>query len=88
MTLKIQIETILFSILLGSLAFFMWKLMKKLIYHKKIIVKLGASMLLVELFTFIYIKGLLEINNLHLHFYSYFFFILSFLTSYLYIRKV
>lgn len=79
MTLRIQIETIIFSFLLGFLTFFLWKIFYKLIYSKKKILKIISSFIFVEILTLFYIKGLFEINNFNLHYYSYFFLLLGFL---------
>ena len=86
MTLKIQIETIIFSFLLGFLAFFLWKIFNKLIYSKNILLKIISTFLFIELLTLFYIKGLLEINNLNLHYYSYFFLLLGFLMPLIYLK--
>lgn len=79
MTLHVQVETIIFSFLLGFLTFFIWKFLYKFLYSKNKCLKIIFSFIFVESITLFYIKGLLEINNLDLHFYSYFFLVLGFL---------
>jgi len=86
MSLKIQIETIIFSYFIGTLAFFIRKIFTKQIYHKKFLIKFLFSFFYIELLTIIYVVGLYKINNFTLHFYSYFFLILGFFLNYTYCK--
>ena len=86
MSLRLQIETIIFSFLFGFLAFFIRMLFYKQIYNKNKFIKIIFSFLYIEMLTLIYIKGLIEINNLILHFYSYFFVLLGFFLPFIYLK--
>lgn len=87
MNLVIQIEVIIFSFLLGFLTFLVKSQLRKILCHNNKVIKIIANVILVEVITIIYIKGLFMINNLAIHFYSLFFLILGFFLPLFYLKS-
>ena len=78
MILKIQIYSLLFSFSFGLYFSFILDSLKKYIYHRKNIIKIIFSLLIVTINSFIYFIIINKINNGILHPYMFIMMILGF----------
>ena len=78
MSLKIQIDSVLYSFLFGIYFSYILKLFKKYIYNNNIIIKTVSNLVIVIINSFIYFIGINKINNGILHPYTFITLILGF----------
>ena len=82
MSLNVQIKTILFSFLLGIIAYILKALFHKKIYSQNKMIKIGSSFIYIESLTIVFIKCSYIINDLNIHFYSIFFLVSGYFISF------
>ena len=70
MSLNIQINTIITSILFGIFLYFMLLLNKKILYHKKKLIKIIGTFIIIFVITILYFILMQIVNNGIFHIYE------------------
>lgn len=81
MSLNVQLKTIAFAFLFGLLTYLLKLLLKRLIYNPKPLLRIFFTTIYVTVLTIIFIKCSYIINNLNLHFYTFFFLLLGYFSG-------